>query len=65
MKRSGMWTSEWSLDLEAYATAQVGKRFKRRMARFEHGSDEYLVSVTDTSAAARRRFSPYDFSIPC
>lgn len=52
---TGRWVDEWSLDADNFQ----GKRFVRRVSHVEHGTEEYLVSVCDTSAAARRRVSPY------
>jgi hypothetical protein len=54
---SGHWIDEWDLSLEDVPFR--AKRAKRRHSHRDYGTEEYLVSVTDTSAAARRRFSPY------
>jgi hypothetical protein len=59
MKRSGSWIDEWELPYETFALTFAAKRAKRRPARGELGGEEYLVSVADTSTAARRRMSPY------
>lgn len=54
----GRWVDEWSQEIPDGFNFRA-KRAKRRPTRSEYGSEEYLVSVTDTSAAARRRVSPY------
>ena len=56
---AGVWVDEWQLPYEKFALAFAAKRARRRPSRSDLGSEEYLVSMTDTSAAARRRMSPY------
>ena len=56
---TGHWMNEWELGAADWGQAFRAKRSKRRPARGEVGGEDYLVSVCDTSAAARRRFSPY------
>lgn len=46
---NAVWVDEWSVDLAWHA-----KRAKRRPSHREHGTEEYLVSGTDTSHLARR-----------
>lgn len=53
----GVWVDGWQLPRDTLAFA--AKRARRRLSRSDLGSEEYLVSVTDTSAAARRRVSIY------
>lgn len=51
---SGHWMNEWELGAADWGQAFRAKRSKRRPARGEVGGEDYLVSVCDTSAAARR-----------
>lgn len=56
---AGVWLNEWSLPYEGFALTFTAKRAKRRPSRDELGGEDYLVSATDTSHAARRRVSIY------
>ncbi len=56
---AGRWVNEWHGELVSASFPFYAKRARRRPSRDESGTEEYLVSVTDTSAAARRKLSPY------
>lgn len=56
---AGVWRNEWALPYEVFALTFAAKRAKRRPSRDELGGEDYLVSATDTSHAARRRVSTY------
>ena len=56
---AGRWVNEWHGELVSAAFPFYAKRARRRPSREESGTEEYLVSVTDTSHAARRRVSIY------
>lgn len=55
---TGRWVNEWAQELPA-AFPFSARRARRRPSRDESGSEDYLVSITDTGTAARRRVSPY------
>jgi hypothetical protein len=52
---AGHWVNEWANELVDAAFPFYARRAKRRPSRDESGTEEYLVSVTDTSTAARRK----------
>lgn len=58
----GVWTNEWQMPHDAFATTFRAKRARRRPSFDELGGEDYLVSAADTSHAARRRVSPYTFN---
>jgi hypothetical protein len=52
---AGHWVNEWAYELLDAAFPFYARRAIRRPSRDESGSEDYLVSVTDTSTAARRK----------
>ena len=54
---NAFWIDEWQLSQtggHAVLLAVSAKRAKRRLSHREFGTEEYLVSDTDTSSLARR-----------